>query len=85
MGSAAGGLRVVVSGESQGEKTEHHVYMIARNDSNAALATAPATALIRKWVHHGVPASGAMPCVGMLGLNDIRAELLGSDVTLVYA
>jgi hypothetical protein len=57
--------------------------LIVRDDNGPAIACSPAVALIRKWVEHGVPESGAMPCVGLLTWDEIKAEMVDYNITLV--
>lgn len=83
LGHAGGGLGVEVHGEKRGRELTHTAYLIARDGGGAAIAAAPMLALVRKWVTHGVPVAGAMPCVGMFGWEELRNELLGHDVVLV--
>ena len=84
-GDATGGVRVAVRGEYQGQKVEHHAYLIARATDGIVIPASACVALIHKWVHQGVSSKGAMPCVGLLTLDDIRHVLRGHEVSLVYA
>lgn len=83
LGGVAGGMRVLVRGRKDGEEIEHTAFLIARDANGPAIPCSPAVALIRKWIEHGVPDAGAMPCVGLLTWNEIKAELLAHDITLV--
>ena len=84
-GDATGGVRVAVRGEHQGQKVEHHAFLIARDTRGIVIPASPSVALIRKWVHQGVSSTGAVPAVGLLTLDDIRNVLRGYEVSLVYA
>lgn len=82
-GGVAGGMRVLVRGRKNGEEIEHTAFLIARDANGPAIPCSPAVALIRKWAGQGVSDAGAMPCVGLLTWNEIKAELLQYDITLV--
>lgn len=82
-GGVAGGMRVRVRGRRHGEEIEHTVFLIARDASGPAIACAPASALVRQWIERGVSAAGAMPCIGLLTWDEIKAELLNHDIRLV--
>ena len=82
-GGVAGGLQVQVCGRKQGQDIEHTVSLLARDANGPAIECSPAVALIRKWVERGVSDTGAMPCVGLLTWDEIRAELVNHDITLV--
>ncbi len=80
----AGAIRVAVRGLSRRHiEEEHVVYLVARAGTGPAIAAAPILALVRKWVEHGVPETGALPCVGMLSLDDIRPELADHNIVLI--
>lgn len=82
-GGVAGGMRVRVRGRKRGQEVEHTVFLMARDANGPAISSSPAVALIRKWVEHGVPEPGAVPCVGILTWDEIRAELVDYDITQV--
>lgn len=84
-GDATGGVRVAVRGEHNGQKVEHHAFLVARHTHGIVIPASPSVALIRKWVRQGVSSTGAMPGVGLLTLDDIRQVLRGYEVSLVYA
>ena len=82
-GGEAGGMRVLVRGSHDGEELTHTVYLIARDANGPAIPCSPAVALIRKWVQQGISESGAMPCVGLLKWDEIRAELTNYNISLI--
>ena len=84
-GGYASGMRVLVRGRRDGQDIEHAVYLIARDENGTAIPCSPSVALIRQWVEHGVPQTGAVPGVGLLTWSDIRNELANYDITLVRA
>ncbi len=82
-GGPAGGMRVLVRGSHDGEELTHTAYLIARDTNGPAIPCSPSVALIRKWVQQGISETGAMPCVGLLKWDEIRAELSRYDIRLV--
>lgn len=82
-GGPAGGMRVLLRGRREGQEIEHTAFLIARDSNGPAIPCSPSIALIRKWVEQGVPASGAVPCVGLLKWDDLKTELKNYDIVLV--
>ena len=80
-----GGVGVCVRGHVGAAARTRYAYLIARDPSAPAIVCSPAIALIKKWVHLGVPASGATACVGIVGLDEVKAELSGNDMVLVLS
>jgi hypothetical protein len=84
-GGEAGGMRVLVRGRKNDQEIEHAVFLMARDANAQAIACGPSVALIRRWVEQGASTSGAVPCVGLLTWDEIKAELVNYDITLVRA
>ena len=82
-GGEPGGMQVQLRGRKNGRDIEHTAALLARDANGPAIECSPAIALIRKWVEHGIPATGARACVGWLAWNEIKAELVNYDITLV--
>ena len=82
-GAVSGGLRVMVQGQKSGQMVSRTVSLVARDENGQAIQTAATIALIKKWVNQGVTTSGAVPCVGLLSLDEIKSELLGYDIVIV--
>jgi len=82
-GGYEGGMRVLVRGRRDGQDLEHTVFLIAHDENGTAIPCSPSVALVRRWVEHGVPQTGAVPGVGLLKWDDIRNELANYDITLV--
>lgn len=83
LGGYAGGMRVLLRGEKNGKPLEHAMFLIARDDNGPLIPCSPAIALIKQWVRQGVSTTGAMPCVGLLTLDDITEQLKECDIVLV--
>jgi saccharopine dehydrogenase-like NADP-dependent oxidoreductase len=77
------GIRVAVRGLRNGEQITRAVTLISRDRGVGAIACSPVLALLRKWVREGVVDPGARPCIDLLGLDAIKAELMDRDVVLV--
>lgn len=82
-GGVAGGMRVRVRGRKNDQDVEHTVFLMARDANGPAIPCSPAVALIRQWVERGISTPGAVPCVGLLTWDDIKAELMNYVITLV--
>lgn len=76
-------IQVRMRGQRDGAEVVHCACLIARNDSGAAIASSPAIALVKRWVRDGVTDPGAVPCLGLLSLEAVKAGLLGHDIVLV--
>lgn len=76
-------IQVHVHGRRDGAHIAHAAALVARTNSEAVIASSPAVALIKRWVRDGVADSGAVPCLGLLGLEAIKAELLDHEIVLV--
>lgn len=75
----AGALGVRMRGKKGQAPHTRSAFLVARDNSAADLLCSPAVALIKKWVHAGIATAGASACVGLLTLDDIRAELAAGD------
>ncbi len=83
-GSDAGGMFVVMEGIGPtGQPVSCAWHLIARANHGPFVPQSPATALTRKLMTGGVSARGAMPCVGLLTLDEIAAELQGLQIDVL--
>jgi saccharopine dehydrogenase-like NADP-dependent oxidoreductase len=76
-------IRIAIQGVRRGTEEEHVLCLVGRNGAGPAIAAAPIVALVRKWREHGVSDAGAVPCIGLLGFEDIKPALMDRDVVLV--
>jgi hypothetical protein len=83
LGDASGALRVLVRGRKGRQELERYADLMARDASGPLIACAPAIALVRRWVHAPRVPAGASPCVGLVSLQEITAELRAGDIVLV--
>lgn len=82
---AQGGVGVRVFGTHAGARVERSMHLLARDDNALAIAACPAAALIKKWVREGAGEAGAQPGLGLLDLDDVKAELRDQDFVLVLS
>ncbi len=76
LGSDASGMVVAMDGIGPNGKPLHLAWhLIARNNHGPFVPQAPATALVRKLLAGRIFERGAMPCLGLLTLDEIAAEL----------
>ena len=83
LGSASDVYGVVVKGEHQEQDVAHAIYLIAKDGNGSMIPCSPSISLIKRWVHHSVVQSGALACVDLLSLDDIKAILIDYDIVLV--
>ena len=83
-GSDAGAMHVEIRGEDRvGAPVLRRWILVARNDDGPAVPTLASTALIRKLARGEIAARGAMPCVGLLTLSDLVAQMDGLAIDII--
>lgn len=81
LGSADGGMHVIVEGEDfSGQRVIAKWFIIARSGDGPYIPAVPPVVLVKQIVAGKPPAPGARPCVGLIGLQDYLDELNGFDV-----
>jgi hypothetical protein len=81
LGSAAGGMHVIVEGEDHsGLRAIAKWFIIARSGDGPYIPAVPLVVLVKKIVAGNPPAPGAGPCVGLIALQDYLDELNGFDI-----
>jgi hypothetical protein len=84
LGSDAGGMFVVMDGIGQNGHPLHLAWhLIARDNNGPFVPPSPATALTRKLLAGTVDTRGAMPCIGLLTLDEIAAEFAGLSIDVI--
>lgn len=82
LGDGLSGMFVTLSGADHALKPLTKTWeIIARNDRGPEIPCMAAVALARKLAAGWQPPAGAMPCVGLLGLQEYLQELQGPDFT----
>lgn len=80
-----GGVGVRVRGRHQGADIERSMHLVARDDNALAIAACAPVALVKRWVREGAGEAGARSCLGLLRLDEIKAELRQHDFVLVLS
>jgi hypothetical protein len=81
IGSADGGMHVILKGEDRsGRPLTKQWFMIARDGDGPYIPTVPAVVLSARIVRGKFVPTGAMPCVGMITLQEYLDEL--SDLNI---
>lgn len=81
LGSADGGMHVILSGKDhQGKPYTRKWFIIAKNGDGPQIPTVPAIILARKLAAGELEYKGAGACVGMVSLEEYLAELREFDI-----
>lgn len=76
MGTADGGIHMIVSGrDKNGNARTRSWFIIARDGHGPHIPTIPAIVLAKKLVRQEIKLSGAMPCVGLVSLDEYLQTL----------
>lgn len=81
-GSDAGAMHVSLTGrDEEGRSSTRTWHLVATHGDGPFVPTLAAAALVRKLRSGGIARSGAMPCIGLLSLEEILAEAEGLHIT----
>jgi hypothetical protein len=81
-GSDAGAMHVSVSGVAEGGRRHERTWqLIATHGDGPYVPTLPGAALVRKLAAGGLARRGALPCVGLLSLDEILREAEGLRIS----
>ena len=76
MGSADGGMHMIITGEDQnGVSHIREWFMIARDGDGPHIPTIPALVLAKQIIRNELGLAGALPCVGLISLERYVQEL----------
>jgi hypothetical protein len=76
MGSADGGMHMIITGEDQnGVSHVREWFMIARDGDGPHIPTIPALVLAKQIIRNELKLTGALPCVGLISLERYVQEL----------
>ncbi len=82
MGSADGGMHMIIAGEDQsGEPYTRSWFIIAKGGDGPQIPTIPAIILAKQIVAGEFKLTGALPCVGLLSLEMYVRELSSYKIT----
>jgi saccharopine dehydrogenase-like NADP-dependent oxidoreductase len=78
MGTTSGGMHMVIKGvDSSGRAIEVKWFVVAKDNDGPQIPCVPAIVLSKKMVSGELGVRGAMPCVGLVGLEKYLKELEG--------
>lgn len=85
-GSDMGGMHLRVEGlDADGTARSRLWHLLAINGDGPYVPTLAAAALVRRFLEGTLPQRGAMPCVGLLTLEDFARETAGLAITMQEA
>ncbi|MEM9013659.1 MAG: saccharopine dehydrogenase NADP-binding domain-containing protein [Pseudomonadota bacterium] len=85
-GSADGGMHVIITGEKHdGSAHARKWFIVAFEGFGPHIPTIPAIILAKRIVQNSEELTGAMPCVGLISLEDYLAELRGFPIETYVA
>jgi Saccharopine dehydrogenase NADP binding domain len=81
MGSEDGGMSVIVAGtDTDGQSRRATFSLVARHNHGPEIPCAPLLVIARKLLHGNVNARGALPCIGLMNLEEFTDELRDFDI-----
>jgi len=81
LGTSDGGMHVFLEGKDHNNKPKSiKWFIIAKNGDGPQIPTIPTIILAKKLISKELQKTGAMPCVGMVSLEEYLAELKDFDV-----
>lgn len=81
-GSERGGMLVAMTGTAADGKTRHHIewHLTAKSNHGPEIPAMAAILLCQKLARNEITARGAMPCMGLLSLDDFATEFSRWDI-----
>ncbi len=80
-GTANGGMHMLMKGTNkEGKAHEMKWFIIAKNNDGPQIPCVPAILLAKKIIQGQLPASGALPCVGLVSLDEYMKELAAFSI-----
>ncbi len=80
-GTTSGGMHILMKGTNkEGKPIEIKWFIIAKNNDGPQIPCVPAIILSKKIIQDKLHVSGAMPCVGMIALDEYMKELEGFSI-----
>jgi hypothetical protein len=81
LGSDVGGMHIRMSGTSSDDELRSVTWnLIARQNHGPEIPCSPALILARKLASSSIDTRGALPCLGLFSMSDLRVELSEFDV-----
>lgn len=83
-GTRWSGMHVHLEGEDKdGRPQARNWFLLAGNNQGPQIPCAPSVALVKKYLRGGLDARGAMPCMGLLGVDEILNAIPGLDLQVI--
>lgn len=80
-GTTSGGMHMLMKGKNkEGQLLEIKWFIIAKDNDGPQIPCVPAIILSKKIIQDKLHTSGAMPCVGMITLDEYMKELEGFSI-----
>jgi hypothetical protein len=80
-GSKSSAMQVTLTGSNRaGNPISRTWYLLAKQDHGPFIPTFPSIALVRKLLDRQITQHGAMPCMGLLSLEEILDVGIGLDL-----
>lgn len=84
LGSDKGGMHIHLSGTTKkGTLKEITWYLTAHNNHGPEIPCTPAIILAKKLVQETIPVRGALPCLGLISLDDFDKEVSSLEISWV--
>lgn len=81
LGTANGGMHIIIKGtDKEGKPLEIKWFIIAKNGDGPQIPCVPAIIISKKIINNVLQIRGAMPCVGMVTLEEYMQELKGFSI-----
>lgn len=81
LGTTNGGMHMLIKGkDKQNQPLEIKWFIVAKNNDGPQIPCIPAIVLSKKMIRGSLNTRGAMPCVGLLTLEEYMQELEGFDI-----
>lgn len=82
-GSADGGMHMIICGtDAHGKSHECRWFIVARNGDGPQIPCVPAIVLARKLASGALPGAGAVPCIGLVTLEECLLEMRPFEVSV---
>jgi hypothetical protein len=81
LGSEDGGMSVIVDGtDTRGQSRRATFALVARQNHGPEIPCAPLLVVARKLLHGDCSTRGALPCIGLMNLEEFSGELRDFDI-----
>lgn len=85
MGSAGYAIQVQVLGTKGNQEVNHAATLVEADSVGMGITTSIVITLVKQWLENDVEDAGAFTAMGLVGLDDIKPQLIEHNVKLVRA